>query len=126
MTSESTYEKQKTIIEFSAIIASIAVQHNGLGWKNPKGHPVATPCRGQHCHTPHQAAQGPIQPVPEHLQGWGIHSFSGQPHHPLSKAFAFMTTIAPHSLIILNLGAIHTFYSFPPRNQITPQIACAI
>ena len=35
-----------------------------------------------------QDAQGPIQPSLEHLQGWGIHSFSGQivpvPHHPLS------------------------------------------
>ena len=25
-----------------------------------------------------QAAQGPIQPGLEHLQGWGIHSLSGQ------------------------------------------------
>uniref|UniRef100_A0A8C9LBX5 Uncharacterized protein n=1 Tax=Pavo cristatus TaxID=9049 RepID=A0A8C9LBX5_PAVCR len=28
---------------------------------------------------PTQAAQGPIQPGLEHLQGWGTHSFSGQP-----------------------------------------------
>jgi len=27
---------------------------------------------------PAQAAQGPIQPGLEHLQGWGIHSLSGQ------------------------------------------------
>ena len=36
-----------------------------------------------------QAAQGPIQPALEHLQGWTIHSLSGQPvperHHSLCK-----------------------------------------
>ena len=36
-----------------------------------------------------QAAQGPIQPGLEHLQGWGIHNLSGQPvpapHHSLGK-----------------------------------------
>ena len=36
-----------------------------------------------------QAAQGPIQPGLEHLQGWGIHSLSGQPvpapHYSHSK-----------------------------------------
>ena len=26
---------------------------------------------------PDQAAQRPIQPGPEHLQGWGIHNLSG-------------------------------------------------
>jgi len=26
-----------------------------------------------------RVAQGAIQPVPECIQGWGIHSFSGQP-----------------------------------------------
>ena len=38
-----------------------------------------------------QAAQGPIQPGLECLQGWGFYSFSGQTgpvtHQPLSKAF---------------------------------------
>ena len=45
------------------------------------------PCPGQG-HLPlDQVAQSPIQPGLEHLQGWGIHNFSGQPvpHHPLSK-----------------------------------------
>ena len=36
-----------------------------------------------------QAAQGPIQPGLEYLQGWGIHNLSGQlvpaPHHSHSK-----------------------------------------
>ena len=44
-----------------------------------KAHPVPTPCHGQCCHPPAQAARGPIQPSLKHLQGWGIHSYSGQP-----------------------------------------------
>ena len=36
-----------------------------------------------------QISQGPIQPGLKHLQGWGIHSLSGQIvpecHHSLSK-----------------------------------------
>ena len=36
-----------------------------------------------------QAAQDPIQPGLEHLEGWGIHSLSGQPvpapHHSLCE-----------------------------------------
>ena len=36
------------------------------------------PRYGQGCHPPAQAAQGPIQPGLECLQGWGTHSFSGQ------------------------------------------------
>jgi len=35
------------------------------------------PCHGQGCHPLGQAAQVPIQPSLEHLQGWGTHS-SGQ------------------------------------------------
>jgi len=46
------------------------------------------PCHGWGCHPPAQGAQGPIQPALVCLQGWGIHSFSGQvvlvPTHPLS------------------------------------------
>jgi len=38
------------------------------------------------CLPPDQAAQDPIQPGSEHLQGWGTHNFSEQsvpvPHHP--------------------------------------------
>ena len=43
-----------------------------------KAHPAPTPCRGQGCHPAAQAAQGPVHPGPEHVQGWGSHSFSGQ------------------------------------------------
>ena len=54
-----------------------------------KGHPVPTPCHGQGCYPPDQAAQGPIQPGLEHVQRWDMPSFAGQPppapHHPLSK-----------------------------------------
>jgi len=56
-----------------------------------KDHPVPTPCHGQEYHPLDQVAEGPIQPGLEHFQGWGIHSFSGQPvlvpHHPLSEEF---------------------------------------
>jgi len=56
-----------------------------------KDHPASTIFYGQRFHTINQAAQGPIQTGPEHLQGWGNHSFSGQPlplpHHPLRKEF---------------------------------------
>jgi len=42
-------------------------------------------------HVLDQAAQGPIQPGLEHLQGWVTHSFSGQPvpvlHHPVRVKF---------------------------------------
>jgi len=31
------------------------------------------------CNPPAEAAQGPIQPGLELLQGWGTHIFSGQP-----------------------------------------------
>ncbi|EOA97032.1 hypothetical protein Anapl_17450, partial [Anas platyrhynchos] len=52
-----------------------------------KDHPVPPPCHGLG-HLPlDQVAQSPIQPGLEHLQGWGTHSFSGQPvpvpHNPL-------------------------------------------
>ena len=56
---------------------------------------LKSPCHRQGHQLPHlildQAAQGPIQPALEHLQGWGIHSLSGQPvpapHHSCSKEF---------------------------------------
>ena len=70
-----------------------------------------------------QAAQGSIQPVLEHLQGWGIHNLSGQPvpapHYSHSKeippdiqhksSLLQLKTISPCPAIIylfkeLNLG----------------------
>ena len=42
-----------------------------------KALPVPLPCRGQGCPPSAQAAQGPIQPGLEHLQGWGTHSSLG-------------------------------------------------
>ena len=46
-------------------------------------HEAPTPCQTQGHQLPHlildQAAQGPIQPGLEHLQGWGTHKLSGQP-----------------------------------------------
>ena len=56
---------------------------NGLGWKGPQ----SPPRRG----LPHSSSgcQGPHPTWPWKVQGWGTHSFSGQPvpgpHCPLSK-----------------------------------------
>jgi len=52
---------------------------NGLGWtglESPSSS-ISLPWAG--CYTPYQAAQASILSGLEHLQGWGIHSFSGQP-----------------------------------------------
>jgi len=47
------------------------------------------------------AAQDPIKPGLEHLQGWDIHSLSAQPisvpHHPLSEEF--LPNICPKYLL---------------------------
>jgi len=52
---------------------------------------VPTPCLGQGCQPLDLAAQGPMKLGHECLQGWGKHSFSGQPvtmpYHPLSEEF---------------------------------------
>jgi len=66
-----------------------------MAWvgRNLTHHETPTPCRMQGHQPPHlildQAAQGPIQPGLEHLQGWGIHNLLGQPvpapHHSHSK-----------------------------------------
>jgi len=55
-----------------------------MAWvgRDLKDHEAPTPCHRQGLQPPYlmldQAAQGPIQPGLEHLQGWGIHSLSGQ------------------------------------------------
>ena len=79
-----------------------------------------------------QAAQGPIQPGLEHLQGWGIHNFSGQPvpalHHSHSKELPsdiqpkssflqvktiFLTKLPSFQWSILSLNAYLSFLSKP-------------
>jgi len=56
-----------------------------------KHHLVPSPCHGQGHLPPDQVAQSPLQPGLDHLHGWSIHSFCGQPvpvpHHRLSKEF---------------------------------------
>jgi len=46
-----------------------------IAWKQHgralKAHPAPTLCRAQGCPPPAEAAQGPIQPGLEYLQGWG-------------------------------------------------------
>ena len=60
-------------------------------WRHLRDHVIPTPLHGQGCSNLDQAAQGPIQPGPEHLQEWSIYSFSGQPvpvpQHALSEKF---------------------------------------
>jgi len=46
--------------------------------RDRKDHPVPNPCHGQGHLPPDQIAQSPIQPGLEHLQGFGIHGFSGK------------------------------------------------
>jgi len=56
-----------------------------MAWvgRDLKAHPFSTPAVGW-VPPSAQAAQGPIQPGLEHLQGWGTHSFSGQLCHCLT------------------------------------------
>ena len=49
----------------------IVESQNGLGWKGPHSPSIPTPSHGQGCPPPGEAAQGPIQPGLERLQGWG-------------------------------------------------------
>ena len=62
-----------------------------MAWveKDHNDHWVSTPCYVQGHQPADQAAQSHIQPGPECLQGWGIHSLLGQPvpvcHHPLEQ-----------------------------------------
>ena len=75
-----------------------------MAWvgRDLKDHQLQPPCCRQDHQPPYlvldQAAQGPIQPGFEHLQGWGIHSLSGQ-------LFQHLTTlIAKNFLLISNLN----------------------
>lgn len=50
----------------------------GVG-RDLKGRLVPSPCNEQGHLPPHQVPQGPIHDGLEHLWGWDIHTFSGQP-----------------------------------------------
>jgi len=62
-----------------------------IEWLELEDHLVPSPCCEQGCNPPAKSAHGPIHPDLKHLQGWGTHSFSGQPvplpHRPLIKVF---------------------------------------
>ncbi|NXN39336.1 WTIP protein, partial [Rhinoptilus africanus] len=72
--------------------------------------PQCPPCPGQGHLPPAQAAPSPVQPGLEPLQGWGSHSFSGQPgtgaHPPHSKECLPIPhlNLPPFSLKPLPLG----------------------
>ncbi len=72
-----------------------------LGWKGLQSPFSPKPLSWAGLLLPAQAAQGPIQPGLEHLQGWGTHNLSGQtvplPNYPLSKEFP--PNVQPKSLI---------------------------
>jgi len=59
--------------------------------RNFKRSSSSTPCHGQGDLSLDQETQNAIQPNLEHLQGWHIHNFFGQPvlvfHHPHCKKF---------------------------------------
>ena len=71
-------------------------------------------------HVLDQAAQGPIQPGLEHLQGWAIHSFSGQQcqyltillvkNFPLTSNLNLPSFSLTPSSLILSLPHPITFY----------------
>jgi len=51
---------------------------SALGWRGPYRSYSSNPLPWACHHPPAHAAQGPIQPGLEHLQRWGIHSFSSE------------------------------------------------
>jgi len=89
-----------------------------MAWvgRHPEDLPVPSPCYGQEHFPTAQAAQGPIQPGLEHLQGWGSHSLPGQPvpvsHHPHRKSFFNLNllklNLLPFSLKPLTLVSLHS------------------
>ena len=76
------------ILLYSQMLPSLRSWNHKTVWieRDLKDNQFPTPCHGQGCHPPAQAAQGCIQLDLKHLQEWAIHSFSGQsvqgPHHP--------------------------------------------
>jgi len=74
-----------------------------MAWvgRDLKDHEAPTPCCRQGHQPPYliqgQAAQGPIQPGLEHLQGWSIHSLSGQPFQHFTTILEFSLDIQPKS-----------------------------
>jgi len=63
-----------------------------MAWvgRDLKDHQVPISAVGRAAPPPGQAAQGPIQPCLEHLQGWGTHGFSGQ-SVPVSHCVSLVT-----------------------------------
>ncbi|NXG55756.1 PR40A factor, partial [Hemiprocne comata] len=95
-TKESRWAKPKELEDLEGNVKSRGVavswelciamkSQTGLGWRDLKDHLVPNPLHGQGHLPPDQVAPSPIQPALEHFQGWGSHSFPGQPgpgsHH---------------------------------------------
>jgi len=58
------------------IVGKSIKSQNGLCWKESLRSFISISMPWAGFYPPDQAAQGPIQPGLEHLQGWGVHSFS--------------------------------------------------
>jgi len=89
------------LLEGKAHCSTITESQNSLGWKGPQGSRISNPPARQGHQSPHlldQAAQGPIQPGLEHLQGRGIYNLSGQPipapHHSPSKFYIQLSSVS--------------------------------
>lgn len=75
---ENTFESLYCCLDAVAPFPGHCKNHWITEWFGLEGilKPIRLPWAG--CHSPEQAAQGPIQPDPKCLRGWVTHSFSGQ------------------------------------------------
>jgi len=92
------YTSKELYLKCTFIVLFCPNSHNHrMPWVE-RDHPVPTPCCGLSCQLlnqgPHQAAQGPIQPVHGHLRGWSTPSSLGsleqqtEPQRPEAKSRA--------------------------------------
>ena len=78
LTASLCHSRRRAVLDLDQVLirTQITESQNGLGWKGPQGSRISNPSAGQGHQPPHlldQAAQGPIQPGLEHLQGWTGH-----------------------------------------------------
>lgn len=68
-----------------------------------------------------QVAQGPIQPGLDHIQGWGIHNFTGQhilvPYCPLSEEF-LPNTSSKYTLFLFKTVIPCTITTLPDKKSL--------
>jgi len=74
---------------------------NGLGWEGTYGPLSSKLLMWADCYPLDQVAQDPIYPGLEHLQGWGIYSFSGSPR---------LKSLVCNTIIAHSGEALHTYF----------------